>query len=87
MSDHPGGGSNARSMGEAIGQVLPTAIGVAISPLPIVAVVLMLVTPAGRVNGPAFVLGWIVGWPSSAPSCCSSRAGPARTTTGRRRRG
>jgi hypothetical protein len=29
-------------MGEAIGQVLPMAVGVALSPLPIVAVVLML---------------------------------------------
>src|SRR6185503_19641579 len=48
-------------MGEAIGQMLPAAVGVAISPLPIVAVVLMLVTPRGRVNGPAFVLGWMLG--------------------------
>ena len=48
-------------MGEAIGQMLPTAVGVAISPLPIVAVVLMLVTPRGKVNGIAFVLGWILG--------------------------
>ena len=48
-------------MGQAIGQILPTAIGVAISPLPIVAVVLMLVTPRGRANGPAFVVGWCVG--------------------------
>src|SRR3954447_3408559 len=48
-------------MGEAIGQVLPLAVGVAVSPVPIVAVVLMLVTPRARVNGPAFVVGWIVG--------------------------
>jgi threonine/homoserine/homoserine lactone efflux protein len=48
-------------MGEAIGQVLPLAIGVAISPLPIVAMVLMLVTARGRVNGPAFLVGWLVG--------------------------
>jgi threonine/homoserine/homoserine lactone efflux protein len=48
-------------MGEAIGQSLTAAVGVAISPLPIVAVVLMLVTPRGRVNGAAFVLGWVVG--------------------------
>ena len=48
-------------MSEAIGQMLPTAVGVAISPLPIVAVVLMLVTPRGKGNGIAFVLGWIVG--------------------------
>jgi threonine/homoserine/homoserine lactone efflux protein len=46
---------------EAIGQVLPVGVGVALSPLPIVAVVLMLATPRGRVNGPAFLLGWIVG--------------------------
>ena len=48
-------------MGEAIGQLLPFAIGVAISPMPIVAVVLMLVTPRARTNGPAFLLGWIIG--------------------------
>ena len=48
-------------MGDAIGQMLPTAVGIAISPLPIVAVVLMLVTPRGRVNGVTFVLGWIAG--------------------------
>lgn len=48
-------------MGQAIGDSLPSAIGVAISPLPIVAVVLMLVTGRGRVNGPAFVVGWWIG--------------------------
>ena len=31
-------------MGQAIGQVLPLTVGVAISPVPIIAVVLMLVT-------------------------------------------
>ena len=48
-------------MREAVGQLLPLAVAVAISPLPIVAVVLMLVTPRARANGPAFVVGWIVG--------------------------
>ena len=48
-------------MGEAIGQVLPLAVGVALSPVPIIAVVLMLVTPRARVNGPAFVAGWLLG--------------------------
>jgi threonine/homoserine/homoserine lactone efflux protein len=48
-------------MNEAIGQVLSFAVGVAISPLPIVAVVLMLATPRGRINGPTFVAGWIIG--------------------------
>ena len=48
-------------MADAIGQVLSLGVGVALSPVPIIAVVLMLGTPRARVNGPAFVLGWIVG--------------------------
>src|SRR5262245_29156434 len=50
-----------RGVGDAIGQLLPFAVGVAISPTPIVVVVLMLVTPQARTNGPAFLLGWILG--------------------------
>src|SRR5262249_9496221 len=48
-------------MGDAIGQLLPFAFGVAISPMPIIAMVLMLITPRARVNGFMFLLGWIVG--------------------------
>ena len=48
-------------MGSAIGAVLPLALGVALSPIPIIAVVLMLATPRGGVNGASFVLGWLVG--------------------------
>ena len=48
-------------MKEAIGQVLSLGVGVAVSPIPIIAVVLMLATPRARSNGPAFVLGWVVG--------------------------
>ena len=48
-------------MGEAVGQSLPLAVGVALSPLPIIAVVLMLTSPRARANGPAFVLGWLIG--------------------------
>jgi threonine/homoserine/homoserine lactone efflux protein len=48
-------------MGEAIGQSLSLAVGVALSPVPIIAVILMLVTPRARSNGPAFVVGWLVG--------------------------
>jgi threonine/homoserine/homoserine lactone efflux protein len=46
---------------DAIGQMLPAAVGVAISPFPIIASVLLLGTPRGRVNGPAFVLGCALG--------------------------
>lgn len=48
-------------MGQAIGDILPMAIGVAISPIPIIAVVLMLGTPQARANGPAFAAGWLAG--------------------------
>jgi threonine/homoserine/homoserine lactone efflux protein len=48
-------------MGEAIGQVLSFGVGVALSPVPIIAVVLMLGTPRARANGPAFVAGWVIG--------------------------
>jgi threonine/homoserine/homoserine lactone efflux protein len=46
---------------EAIGQVLSLGIGVALSPIPIIGVVLMLATPRARSNGLAFLLGWIIG--------------------------
>ena len=46
-------------MREAIGAILPLAVGVALSPVPIIAVVLMLGTPGGRTNGLAFLGGWI----------------------------
>ncbi len=48
-------------MGQAIGQSLSFGVGVAISPVPIIAVVLILATPRRRVNGPAFLLGWVAG--------------------------
>jgi threonine/homoserine/homoserine lactone efflux protein len=47
-------------MGEAIGDLLPTALGVALSPVPIIAVILMLGTPRAKSNGPAFAVGWVL---------------------------
>jgi threonine/homoserine/homoserine lactone efflux protein len=47
-------------MGDAIGQMLASAVGIAISPIPLIAVVLMLATPRGRTNGIAFTLSWVV---------------------------
>ena len=49
------------TMGQAIGDILPSAIGVALSPVPIIAVILMLGTPKARSNGPAFAIGWVLG--------------------------
>ncbi|MFI7093386.1 GAP family protein [Streptomyces lydicus] len=48
-------------MGNVLGDVLGLAAGVAISPLPIIAVILLLATPRGRLNGVLFTVGWILG--------------------------
>jgi hypothetical protein len=48
-------------MGEAIGHSLPLAIGVALSPVPIIAVVVLLTSSRARSLGPVFVLGWWLG--------------------------
>ena len=37
-------------MGEVIGDLLPVALGVAISPVPIIAVILMLLAPDADLN-------------------------------------
>lgn len=47
-------------MRQAISEVLPLAIGVAISPVPIIAVILMLFSRRATVNGPVFLLGWVL---------------------------
>ena len=47
-------------MAEGISAVLTFAVGVAISPVPIIAVTLMLFSERARVNGSAFLLGWVL---------------------------
>jgi threonine/homoserine/homoserine lactone efflux protein len=46
---------------DAIGDLLPSAFAVALSPIPIVAVVLVLGAPKARAAGPAFAFGWVAG--------------------------
>lgn len=48
-------------MHHAIGENLPLAIGIAISPIPIIASILMLLSPRARRTSLAFGLGWLVG--------------------------
>ena len=50
-----------RLVGQAIGNLLPSAVGVALSPVPIIAVILMLGTSRARTTGLAFAIGWVVG--------------------------
>ncbi len=44
-----------------IGEVLPLAVGVAVSPIPIIAAILMLLSPRARVTGVGFLIGWVLG--------------------------
>jgi threonine/homoserine/homoserine lactone efflux protein len=48
-------------LGQAIGDLLPLALGIAISPIPIIAVILMLFSQRARANSAMFLLGWVVG--------------------------
>jgi threonine/homoserine/homoserine lactone efflux protein len=48
-------------MGEVIGDLLPLALGVAISPVPIIAVILMLFAPRAGSTSMGFMIGWVVG--------------------------
>ena len=47
-------------MGQGIGEVLTFGAGVAISPAGIIAVILVLFSRRARVNGPLFLLGWML---------------------------
>jgi hypothetical protein len=47
-------------MGQGISAILGLAVGVAVSPVPIIAVILMLFSEQARVNGPVFLVGWVV---------------------------
>ncbi len=48
-------------LSDVIGGLLPSALGVALSPVPIIAIVLVLGAPRARSQGAAFALGWILG--------------------------
>jgi threonine/homoserine/homoserine lactone efflux protein len=48
-------------MGQALGNILPLAIAVAVFPIPIIASVLIVGADRGRAKGLAFVLAWCAG--------------------------
>ncbi|MGM7699085.1 GAP family protein [Microbacterium sp. A84] len=48
-------------MGAIIGEMLPFAVGIAISPVPIIVVILTLLSPRARSSSLGFLLGWVVG--------------------------
>jgi hypothetical protein len=48
-------------MGSVIGDIIPLAIGIALSPMGIVAVILMLLTKKARSTSLGFLIGWFLG--------------------------
>lgn len=46
---------------ESIGTTLPQAIGIAASPFPIIAVIIILMAPNSKRTGVVFMLGWVLG--------------------------
>jgi threonine/homoserine/homoserine lactone efflux protein len=59
--------TNGPSMGHSehvnavIGDLLPLALGVAISPVPVIATILMLLAPQARGTSIGFLVGWVAG--------------------------
>ena len=48
-------------MGAVIGEVLPLALGSTISPIPIIAAILMLLSPQAKATSVGFMIGWLAG--------------------------
>ena len=48
-------------MNGVIGDLLPLAVGIAISPVPVIAVILMLLAPRAGGASLGYLLGWVVG--------------------------
>lgn len=48
-------------MGTVIGDLLPFALGIAISPMPIIVVILTLLSPRAPASSAGFLAGWVVG--------------------------
>jgi threonine/homoserine/homoserine lactone efflux protein len=76
-------------MGKAIGEILPYALGAAISVIPIIAIILMLVTPKAKANGSSFAAGFVAGLALicivavalAGGSNYSSSSGPTKTVS------
>ncbi len=48
-------------MNDVIGQLLPLGVGIAISPIPVIATILMLLAPKAKGTSVGFLLGWVSG--------------------------
>ncbi len=48
-------------MTEVTGEILPLAVGIAVSPIPIIAAILMLLSPRAKGTSLGFLIGWLAG--------------------------
>ena len=46
---------------DSIGLTLPQAVGIAASPFPVIAVIIILMSPGAKRTGVLFMLGWVIG--------------------------
>jgi predicted histidine transporter YuiF (NhaC family) len=58
-------------MGSVIGELLPLAVG-AVSPVPIIATILMLLAPKAGGTSACFLAGWVVGIAAAGSAAESS---------------
>lgn len=68
-------------LSDALGDLLPAALGIAISPLPVIASVLMLLSPRANRTAPAFAVGWVIGL-TTVTVAAVLVAGPSVADTG-----
>lgn len=75
-------------MGAVIGDLLPLAVGVAVSPIPIIAAILMLLSKRAGTTSVGFALGWLAGivvattiFVALAGTISSSDDGPSTTSS------
>jgi threonine/homoserine/homoserine lactone efflux protein len=48
-------------LNQVVGEILPLAVGIAISPIPIIAAILMLLSPRAKSTSVGFMIGWLAG--------------------------
>ena len=69
-----------------IGAILPLALGIAISPIPIIAAILMLLSPKARGTSVGFLLGWVLGIVVAVDGVHAAVVGDPRRATPTRRK-
>jgi hypothetical protein len=53
--------SKENSMGSIIGDILASALGIALSPIPLLAAITLMLSPRGNATGLGFLGGWLLG--------------------------